>query len=428
MVTSYVRQRLEKYVKEYFGKHPEVKLVVVTGSAGKVSAKRAIADILSQKYRVRMTDGAAYNPEISLLLGILGIKHPEKSQSIFQWWLVLRAAKKRVKEATDADVVVQELYVEKPGDTGRFAQFLQPDIAVVTAITPEYMDVFGTIEAVAQEELSITRYAKLTCINRDDIDARFSEYVMAPSFTTYGTSGLAEYHFEIEDFSPQAGFWGRVVCPEFPTGFATRLHAIGEHSVRPIMAGVATAAKLGMTPEEITKGMEAIRPAAGRMNLLQGLNDTHIIDDTYNSSPISSCAALQALYTFDQASTRIAVLADMTNLGQMSQIEHEKLGQMCDPNALAWVVTVGPESEKYLAPAARARGCQVKVCANAIEAGTFVRAVAEPQTVILVKGPKNDFYLEEAVKILCNTSQDSQLVRQSVDWMARKKAYFERYK
>ena len=428
MFKDYIRKQLEKRVKQYFAAHPEVKLIVVTGSAGKISAKRAIADVLSQKYRVRMTDGAAYNPEIAMLLGMLGIRYPEKKKSISQWWAVLRAAKKRVKQPTDADIVIQELYTSKPGDMARFATFMLPDIAVVTSITPEHMDVFGTIEAVAQEELSITSYAKHTLINRDDIESRFSQFVLAPHFSTYGTSGIAEYHFEIEDFSPDAGYKGLVVAPEFPDGFASKLHVVGEYSIRPVMAAVASAVKYGMPPEEIAKGVEAIRPAPGRMNLLSGIGNTKIIDDTYNSSPISSRAALQALYSFDSASMRVAVFADMVNLGQMSQVEHAELGRLCDPGELAWVVTVGPESEQYLAPAARARGCQVKSFATAMQAGQFVRSVTEEGAAVLVKGPKDSFYMEEAVKILCNMSADTQLVRQGADWVMRKSAYFETFK
>lgn len=428
MFKNYIQKRLETYVKQYFSKHPDVKLIIVVGSAGKLSTKRAIADIVSQRFRVRMHDGAAYNPSLSMLLGILGIKYPEKTHSFGAWLAVLRAARKSVARPADVDVVVQELYVEKPGDMARFASFLAPDLAVVTAVTPEHMDNFGSIEAVAEEELSITAYAKLTLINRDDIDARFAEFIKTPNITTYGTSGVAEYNFEVTNFSPQSGYTGQIIAPEFPEPFATTLHVIGEHSIRPVMAGVAVAAKMGMAPSEIAQGVQAIRPVAGRMNLLHGIDDTLIIDDTYNSSPLTSQAALQALYTFDQAPIRIAVLADMADLGAASQAEHERLGQLCDPGLLAWVVTVGPESEKYLAPAARARGCQVRVCRDALEAAQFVRSVTEPGAAILVKGPRHGYYMEEAIKVLCNMSEDVELVRQSADWVAVKTAYFDRFK
>jgi UDP-N-acetylmuramoyl-tripeptide--D-alanyl-D-alanine ligase len=78
-----------------------------------------------------------------------------------------------------------------------------------------------------------------------------------------------------------------------------------------------------------------------------------------------------------------------------------------------------------LAPAARARGCQVKSFKSAIEAGSFARSVTEPGAVILAKGSQGDVYLEEAVKILCVMSEDDELVRQSPTWIKRKDAFFQ---
>ena len=80
-----------------------------------------------------------------------------------------------------------------------------------------------------------------------------------------------------------------------------------------------------------------------------------------------------------------------------------------------------------LRPSARRRGCQVKVCRNAIEAGQFVRSVARPGAVILAKGSQGGIFLEEAVKILCVLSEDTELVRQSLAWQAIKAPYFSEY-
>jgi UDP-N-acetylmuramoyl-tripeptide--D-alanyl-D-alanine ligase len=100
---------------------------------------------------------------------------------------------------------------------------------------------------------------------------------------------------------------------------------------------------------------------------------------------------------------------------------------MCDPNMLSWVVTVGDEAEKYLAPAARARGCQVKSFKSAIDAGGFVRSVLERDAAILAKGSQGDVYLEEAVKVLCVMSEDDELVRQSASWLETKSAFFSKF-
>lgn len=194
------------------------------------------------------------------------------------------------------------------------------------------------------------------------------------------------------------------------------------------MGAVGAALMLGLAPEDVVRGLSLVKPVPGRMNILRGIGGVAIIDDTYNSSPAAAAAALQTLYSFDDAAERIAVLGDMRELGASSQIEHEKLGSMCDPNLLTWVVTVGPESEKYLAPAARRRGCQVHVARNAIEAGEFVRSVTQGNAVVLVKGSQDTIYLEECVKILCNMTEDDELVRQSPEWVAKKDEFFQQFK
>lgn len=425
MFKQFVLKKLQKYVRQYFEKHPEVKLIVVVGSVGKTSTKRALADLLVQRYRVRMQEGN-HNSEVSVPLAILGIDMPASLKNPLSWWSVFRAAKLRVKSSTDVDVIVQELGTDHPGDIAAFGQYLVPDIALVTAVTPEHMEFFGTLEAVAQEEMSISSYSRFVLINRDDVEGRFADFEANPNFSTYGTTGAAEYRFEQQSFDAEIGYAGTIIAANHEP-FPATIKVAGEHSLRPVMGAVAASMMMGLSPDDITRGLALIRPVSGRMNILRGIQGTTIIDDTYNSSPAAAAAAIQTLYSFDNASQRIAVLGDMRELGASSQMEHEKIGAMCDPNMLSWLVTVGPDTEKYLVPVARSRGCQVHVARNAIEAGEFVRTVTEDKAVILVKGSQNTIYLEECVKVLCDMTEDKELVRQSPEWIEIKDKFFSRY-
>lgn len=424
MFKKIIQTRLETYVRKYFAAHPEVKLVAVAGSVGKTSTKRAIGTLLAERYRVRMHTGN-HNSEISIPLAVLGIDYPSNIHNPIAWLAIFRAASARIHQPADVDVVVQELGTDHPGDLATFGTYLAPDIAVVAAVTPEHMEFFGAIEAVATEELSVASYSKLVLINREDIEGRFAQFENNPNINTYGTTGIAEYRYEQSEFTPTAGYVGQVSAPEYPESFAATVRVVGEHSLRPIAGAIAVAAKMGLTPDEITKGLAKIRSVPGRMNLLRGIGDTTIIDDSYNSSPAAAAAALQTLYSFGDASQRIAILGDMRELGAVSRAEHEKLGKLCDGGLLAWVVTVGPETEKYLAPAARAKGCQVKSFVSAIAAAEFVRRVTEPGAVILAKGSQNTIFLEEAVKQLCELSEDDELVRQTPAWLEMKQRFFD---
>lgn len=423
MFKKIIQRKLERSVKKYLQKHPEVKLIAVGGSVGKTSTKHAIATVLSQRYKVRMHE-ANHNTEMSAPLGILGIDYPEKVRSISAWLAVFAAARQRINHPDDAQIIVQELGSDKPGDMAAFATYLVPDIGVVTGVTPEHMETFGSIEAVALEELALANFSKLALINRDDIDGRFAEYITDPNLGTYGTTASAEYRFEIQDTTIEDGYSGNILIAEYDEPLPVTLKVLGEHSLRPVMAAVAVATKLGLTADEVRKGVESIRAVPGRMNALRGQNDSTIIDDTYNSSPAAADAALRTLYTL-QAPQRIAILGSMNELGAVSAQEHEFLGGICDPSLLAWVVTVGDEAEKYLAPAARAKGCQVKSFMSAIEAGGFVNSVLEEGAIVLAKGSQTGIYCEEAVKVLLsNTDDTQQLVRQSPEWQERKTAFF----
>ena len=420
-----VQKKLEKAVVAYFQAHPEVKLVVVTGSVGKTSTKTAVATMLAQKYRVRLHEGN-HNTPMSVPLAILGVPYPDNVRSFTAWHDALKAARAKILVPTDVDIVVQELGADHPGDIMAFGRYLKPYISVVTAVTPEHMEFFKTVDAVAQEELAAANYSQLALINRDDIDGKYAEFITNPNLDTYGTSSIAEYHFEQQDFTLDKGHTGSLVAPEMPDGVDATVNVLGEHNLRPAIAAAAVGLKFGLQPADIKAGLEKIRPIPGRMNMLRGLIGSTVIDDTYNSSPAAVASAIQTLYSIE-APQRIAIMGSMNELGESSPAEHKKIGEMFHPDLVEWVITIGDDAEKYLAPAAHSQGCQVKSFKNAVQAGAFAHSVMSQGSLVLVKGSQGDVYAEEAVKILLLDQGDvGKLVRQSPAWMATKEDFFER--
>lgn len=423
MFKSFIQKKLEKYTKEYLEKHPEIKLVVVTGSVGKTSTKVAIGTVLAERFRVRLHEGN-HNTQMSTPLAILGIEYPSNLRSIKTWRAIFAAAKERIANPADVDVIVQELGSDRIGEVAHFGKYLHPDIAVITAVSPEHMEYFHEMDNVAKEELAVANYSDIALINRDDVDGKYSVYLTNAKINTYGTSSVSEYHYNSENYTADGGHSGAFVAPEWQDPVIADIHVMGEHMLRPAVAAGAVGVKMGMSATEVANGLVKIRPLAGRMNVLRGANNTILIDDTYNSSPLAAESSLRELYKLT-VPQRIAVLGSMNELGLTSQVEHEALGKLCDPNGLAWVITVGDEAEKYLAPEAKARGCQVKSFKTAIAAGAFVRRVMEEGAAILFKGSQGGIYLEEAVKVvLHSTADETKLVRQSPDWIAQKTAFF----
>lgn len=429
MFKNYVQRKLEKLVMRYFKAHPEVKLIVVAGSVGKTSTKNMIGTLLQTRYRVGgALEDNNWNTEISAPIGLLGIKYPEKVRAPKEWFKVFRAAKLRIKQPAAVDVVIQELGVDSPGDMASFGRYLKPDLAVLTAVTPEHMEYFRTMEAVAQEEITAVNMSKIGLINRDNIDSDYARYITNPTIMTYGATPVAENRIEVKSFDLKDGFTGVFYGIKAPDGFEIKVRVFGEQILRAVAAAIAVALEFGLSVAEIQNALSTIRPTPGRMNLLAGLKNTTIIDDTYNSSPAAAKEALRALYSFPTEGQRIAVLGSMNELGETSAEAHREIGSLCNPNLLEWVVTIGEEANQFLAPAAQANGCQVKSFANALQAGGFVNKVLKPNSVVLFKGSQNRIFTEEALKvILLNPRDQDSLVRQSPDWLKQKSDFFSSF-
>ncbi len=423
MFKKIIQVKLEAYVKKYFKAHPEVKLVIVTGSVGKTSTKIAIATVLSERLRVRVHEGN-HNAELSAPLAILGIEYPQSLKNPLTWVAIFRAARLRISQPADVDVIVQEVGSDRIGQVAHAGTYLHPDLAVITAVSPEHMEYFGSIDNVAKEELAAANFSAAAIINRDDIDGRYAQYLTNANINTYGLEASAEYNFVEEDFTLEDGYKGKFVAKDWDDAVDVKLRVLGAHSIRPAVAAGAVAVKLGLTAGEVASGLGKIAAVPGRMSVLRGLENSTIIDDTYNSSPLAAESALKTLYSL-LVPQRIAVLGSMNELGDSSAAEHQALGRLCDPNQLAWVITVGEEAEKYLAPAAKQQGCQVKSFKNALQAGAFVHKVLEPGAAILFKGSQGGIYLEEAVKVILHaTEEQDKLVRQSPSWLKLKTDFF----
>lgn len=422
-----IQRKLEKYVRKYFETHPDIKLITVAGSVGKTSTKLAIATLLSQKYRVRLHEGN-HNTHLSAPLAILGINFPGNPRNFWQWHKVFSAARKRIKSPSSQEpqIIIQELGTDHPGDIERFSKYLAPNIAVITSVSPEHMEFFGSIDTVAQEELGAASFAEIAILNQDDISPDFFKYVRNSNVSTYSSIGGANYNFIANSFSLVDGFGGKIQTPEYGE-IDVRVKVFGEHSLRPIIGAVAVSAKLGLSSQEIIGGLVSLKPIPGRMNFMRGVKESVLIDDTYNSSPAALEAAIQTLYALS-APSKIAIIGSMNELGESSAFEHQKIGEMLDGISLSWVITVGEQANRFLAPAARLRGCQVYEAKNAIDAGTFAHKIMERGSLVLLKGSQGEVYLEEATKILLlNKEDESLLVRQDEKWKKTKDEFFSSF-
>lgn len=425
MFKRYVLHRLERYVKKYFDKYPNVKLIAVVGAAGKTTTKTAVAKVLATKYKVQMAEGNM-NEFLPVPLGILGVDYPEPDDlhKISTWLRIFKACRYRLRR-TEVQVIVQELGTDRVGEIAHFAKYLTPDITIVTSVIPEHMENFKTLDAVATEEFALNDKSKVVLANVDDIPDRYLAQVAAKNVLLYGLNEKADYWFQQKSGDPLHGYDGKAVLKG--KEFEAEINLVGTHSLRAGVAAAAVGQMLGMNEQEIAAGLKVLKQVNGRMNVLKGLHDSMVIDDTYNSSPGAAIAALRTLYE-TPAEQRIAVLGQMNELGAYTEEGHKQVAEYLDGRYLGWLIAVGDLANKYIAPIARAKGINTKEFPDAVEAGIFVNSVTDPDvfTVTLVKGSQDGVFLEEAVKLMTNENEHDKLVRQDPYWIKKKEYLFER--
>lgn len=387
-----------------------ITVIGVVGSIGKTSTKYAIAQVLETSKKVCWQKGN-YNDITIVPLVFFGQKIPSLFNPL-AWLRVIVNNQKQIKDYP-FDTVIVELGTDGPGQIMAFMQFLKLDIAVVTAVTPEHMEFFETLDAVAVEELSVANFSSSLIINTDLVDKKYLPSNL--KYISYGTR--ADYSINLNE---------NLIINKNQKVWLT-LDSIKSLAEAYSVTASAVVADLLKTPKDlIRKQVKKLEPVPGRLQFLQGINRSVIIDDTYNASPDAVINALELLYN-QPTKHKIAILGNMNELGNQSAFEHKRVGKFCDFNKLDLVVTVGKDANKYLAETAKLAGCQVEQFDNPYDAGNFVKNGIKKDTTILVKGSQNDVYLEEAVKILLTNPQDStKLVRQSKNWQKKKSVNFNK--
>ena len=396
-------------------KRHDFKIIGVVGSIGKTSTKLAIAKALAGEKRVRYQEGN-YNDIVSVPLVLFGHEMPAL-WNVFSWIKIIFLNEIQIFRQFPFDFAVLELGADKPGDIADFRKYLHLDVAVLTAVTPEHMEFFGSIENVAEEEWSVSFFSDIVFANKD-LCKIIPENIDHKKICFYGKDFGAVYKIENikkveEGFNFEISYKGGSIG-------SLSIKALSEVEVYSACVSLALAKHLMLSLESAKRSIESHTAFAGRMQKLEGIKKSTIIDDTYNASPESMKIALDTLYSY-QTSQRIAILGMMNELGKFSKEEHEKVGKLCNPKLLDLVVTIGKDANEYLAKSAKKNGCEVYEAKNSQDAGEFVKTKIKEGAVILAKGSQNGVFAEEAIKpLLANTPDSSRLVRQSKEWMRKK--------
>ena len=276
----------------------DIPVIGITGSVGKTTAKELIAAALGAKLRVLKTP-MNLNNELGVPLTLLSLD-----------------------EQHEAAVI--EMGISEFGEMSRLAQMVRPDIFVMTKIGYSHVDELGDLHGVLKaksEALAFMDPGGVAILNGDDDMLR--EYDPGMRKITFG---LGEHNdFRAENVRMEGT--DAVVC-DIVSGMSlipVRIPAYGSHLAALAPAAAVVGRLLGLTDEEISKGLLSYAPIGGRSNVTDTGTIT-IIDDCYNANPHSVKAALTSLSALP--GRRVAILGDMLGLGERSDGLHREIGSV----------------------------------------------------------------------------------------------------
>ena len=410
------------------------KIVAITGSVGKTSAKDAIHAVLATKFFIRKSE-KSFNSEIGTPLTILGL--PNGWNNPLAWLVILISGALVLFRRKYPDWLILEIGADRPGDIKKIASWIKPDIVVITrfAKIPVHVEFFASPHKVIEEKMNLARALKengVLILNGDDDDILETKNEIRRQTILYGFNQNVSIKASNEQIMYTAS-------SGVPTGMTFKVDCagsnipikisgvLGKQIIYAALAALATAHSQNINFLEAAEALENLATPSGRMKILKGVKNSLIIDDTYNSSPVALEEALLTLknLSIDRQThppmKRIAVLGDMLELGKHSTNEHKKAGILAG-GFVDLLITVGKRAEGFAEGALKAGLPPQKIIKseNSWEAGEYLDSIVAEGDILLVKGSQGIRMERLVEKIMAEPeNKEKLLVRQDKEWQKR---------
>ncbi|MCM8760653.1 MAG: UDP-N-acetylmuramoyl-tripeptide--D-alanyl-D-alanine ligase [Candidatus Omnitrophica bacterium] len=334
-----------------------IPMVCVTGSNGKTTVKDMTAAVLSAKYRVLKNEGTKNN-------------HIGVPQTL-------------LKLSADHDACVLEIGTNHRGEIETLSEIAKPDIAVITNVGPSHLEFLESLEGVYEEKRSILNSLNdygFAVINGDD---EFLSRIDGPRVLRYGfkpSNDLVAEMVQSTDKNLKFRLNGRGVF---------ELNMLGVHNVYNAMAAIAVAVTLGVGCKAIEKILAGHKPSSMRLDRLI-INGVEIINDSYNSNPLSMQAALQAIRNYP-ARSKWVVSGDMLELGSDAARFHEMTGRLVAGCAVNGLLTFGELSKHTISGAIKCGMNKNSIwhCSSHEEIASLLKKLVKEGDLVLVKGSRS---------------------------------------
>ena len=335
----------------------KIPVIAITGSNGKTTVKEMAAHLLSARYEVLKNEGTKNN-HVGVPLTLL-------------------------KMNSSHEMCVLELGMNHKGEISALGRIARPDVAVITNIGPSHLEYFNDLDEVLEAKSEIFERMKkggLAVINGDD--AYLSKIKRKVDIVRFGLGEKNDCMaggIEVSAGSISFKLNGRS---------RFRINLIGVHNVYNALAALAVARKFGLSLESIRRRLASYRPVSMRLDV-KDVGGIKVINDAYNSNPMSMKCALEALVRYP-ARSRWVVSGDMLELGARSEEFHRAIGREVALSGANGLFTVGKLS-RLMSEEALGSGmdqAMTRHCSSHDEAAALLKKVAKKGDAILVKGSR----------------------------------------
>jgi UDP-N-acetylmuramoyl-tripeptide--D-alanyl-D-alanine ligase len=413
-------------------------IIGITGSAGKTSTLHAVHAVLKPHFSTKASYKA--NSESGLPLNILDLSAERFTAA--EWLkLVVQAPLQLLTNWKKYELYIAEMGIDGPHPPKNMAYLLsifQPKVGVLLNARPMHSQGFDALvspkneterkalvsQAIAEEKGRMIAGLPpdgLAVLNADDaFVAKFagktrakvclfgaSEASAIRLITAEQTIAGTRFAFETVYTPEQESSKPKRTAPHIRISCTFPKYVLPTHFGYSLAAAIGVGQYFGITADQACRNLEKnYQLPPGRASLLNGINNSYILDSSYNSSAQAALDMLELLHSIAPG-RKIALLGDIRELGAVAEQEHatvaQRAAELCDS-----VVLVGPQMQQFALPIIAATKTPVQWFANAKQATKFLQTQLRPKDTLLVKGSQNTLLLEITVERLLAHPPDAE--------------------
>ena len=356
-----VRLAFYKFIR-YYRNLFHIPVIGVTGTCGKTTTKEMISHILS--------------PEMNIVKTVLsqnGLTHNLNYLLQFD-------------DQTDAAVI--EMGVNSPGHILHSASYFSPNIGLITTIGTDHLEGFKHHHEYVREKESMLKAVHprgTMIINADDHNSRkLRKNIFKGKLIYIGEAEFADYKIVKIKYDHKGM---KYILEHRGKLYVGYVPGFGKHNVYNAVFSIAAASLLGIDIDTSIDRLKTYKPVQRHLEVSEGINNSTIIDDTWNTNPTSIRAGLEVLEQVSKGKKSIAILGDIEELGAHSQVEHQKIGALIRKHNIDFLITIGDQA-KEIAKTARQLGMNsnnIFSVKNEDHLLNILMRHADKHTIILIK-------------------------------------------